>query len=173
MRELLPELNQTLEQGVLASIAPSSRRAAPRRRRPGRRCSSSPTADRSARSAAAASRPRSSAGPRDTRRRGEPKTEVLTFCLDDNYGWDDGLICGGRMTILADPLCRRTDAGNGRALTTNIFAASSRPASAAPRPSSSRPDRCTDRQPLSVRRGRPADRSTRCRAACRTSSRKD
>src|SRR5271166_638644 len=34
----------------------------------------------------------------------EPKTEVLTFCLDDNYGWDDGLICGGRMTILADPL---------------------------------------------------------------------
>src|SRR5438874_2569849 len=30
--------------------------------------------------------------------------EVLTFNLDDNYGWDDGLICGGRMTILADPL---------------------------------------------------------------------
>src|SRR5438874_3319729 len=30
--------------------------------------------------------------------------EVLTFCLDDNYGWDDGLICGGRMAILADPL---------------------------------------------------------------------
>ena len=23
---------------------------------------------------------------------GQP--EVLTFCLDDNYGWDDGLICG-------------------------------------------------------------------------------
>src|SRR5262249_26777957 len=33
---------------------------------------------------------------------GQP--EVLTFCLDDNYGWDDGLICGGRMSILADPL---------------------------------------------------------------------
>src|SRR5205823_6410394 len=33
---------------------------------------------------------------------GQP--EVHTFCLDDNYGWDDGLICGGRMTILADPL---------------------------------------------------------------------
>jgi xanthine dehydrogenase accessory factor len=30
--------------------------------------------------------------------------EVLTFCLDDNYGWDDGLICGGRMSILADSL---------------------------------------------------------------------
>jgi xanthine dehydrogenase accessory factor len=37
--------------------------------------------------------------------------EVLTFCLDDNYGWDDGLICGGRMTILADPL-RATGAAN-------------------------------------------------------------
>jgi xanthine dehydrogenase accessory factor len=30
--------------------------------------------------------------------------QLFTFCLDDNYGWDDGLICGGRMTILADPL---------------------------------------------------------------------
>jgi xanthine dehydrogenase accessory factor len=27
-----------------------------------------------------------------------------TFLLDDDYGWDDGLICGGRMTVLADPL---------------------------------------------------------------------
>src|SRR5215510_7722805 len=35
---------------------------------------------------------------------GSDKSELLTFCLDDNYGWDDGLICGGRMTILADPL---------------------------------------------------------------------
>src|SRR5947209_5947930 len=35
---------------------------------------------------------------------GAGKSEVLTFCLDDNYGWDDGLICGGRMSILADPL---------------------------------------------------------------------
>jgi xanthine dehydrogenase accessory factor len=32
--------------------------------------------------------------------------QVLTFCLDDNYGWDDGLICGGRMTILADPVAQ-------------------------------------------------------------------
>lgn len=30
--------------------------------------------------------------------------EVLTFILDDDYGWDDGLICGGRMTVLAHPL---------------------------------------------------------------------
>ena len=32
------------------------------------------------------------------------RAEVLTFFLDDNYGWDDGLICGGRMSILAHPL---------------------------------------------------------------------
>jgi xanthine dehydrogenase accessory factor len=35
---------------------------------------------------------------------GGGRAEVLTFALDDSYGWDDGLICGGRMTILADPL---------------------------------------------------------------------
>jgi xanthine dehydrogenase accessory factor len=40
---------------------------------------------------------------------GGGQADVLTFNLDDNYGWDDGLICGGRMTILADPL-----AGAGR-----------------------------------------------------------
>jgi xanthine dehydrogenase accessory factor len=26
-------------------------------------------------------------------------TELLTFQLDQNYGWDDGLICGGRMDV--------------------------------------------------------------------------
>ena len=31
-------------------------------------------------------------------------TELLTFNLDNNYGWDDGLICGGRMTMLVDPI---------------------------------------------------------------------
>jgi xanthine dehydrogenase accessory factor len=35
---------------------------------------------------------------------GAAGAEILTFNLDDNYGWDDGLICGGRMSILADPL---------------------------------------------------------------------
>src|SRR5438876_10448318 len=37
---------------------------------------------------------------------GEPGStpEVHTFNLDDNYGWDDGLICGGRMTMLLHPL---------------------------------------------------------------------
>src|SRR5436305_2203572 len=43
---------------------------------------------------------------------GEGRAEVLAFCLDDNYGWDDGLICGGRMSILAEPLALAGD--NGR-----------------------------------------------------------
>lgn len=30
--------------------------------------------------------------------------ELLTFQLDNDYGWDDGLICGGRMKMLVDPL---------------------------------------------------------------------
>ncbi len=29
--------------------------------------------------------------------------ELMTFQLDNDYGWDDGLICGGRMTMLIDP----------------------------------------------------------------------
>src|SRR2546425_9129391 len=41
---------------------------------------------------------------------GGGRPEVLTFCLDDNYGWDDGLICGGPMAILADPLAHRRQA---------------------------------------------------------------
>ena len=32
------------------------------------------------------------------------RTELLTFKLDNDYGWDDGLICGGRMTMLVDPI---------------------------------------------------------------------
>src|SRR5438093_11216650 len=32
------------------------------------------------------------------------RPELLVFNLDDNYGWDDGLICGGRMSILAEPV---------------------------------------------------------------------
>jgi xanthine dehydrogenase accessory factor len=30
--------------------------------------------------------------------------KVATFQLDSDYGWDDGLICGGRMSILIEPL---------------------------------------------------------------------
>ena len=29
---------------------------------------------------------------------------VERFQLDDDYGWDDGLICGGRLQVLIDPL---------------------------------------------------------------------
>src|SRR2546423_8515816 len=41
--------------------------------------------------------------------------EISTFYLDDNYGWDDGLICGGRMSILAEPAIA-PDAADGRRL---------------------------------------------------------
>ncbi|HEY2410827.1 MAG TPA: XdhC family protein [Pirellulaceae bacterium] len=34
----------------------------------------------------------------------ENRSEVCTFQLDSDYGWDDGLICGGRMKILVEPI---------------------------------------------------------------------
>lgn len=34
----------------------------------------------------------------------EGRAEIAAFSLDSDYGWDDGLICGGRMQILIDPL---------------------------------------------------------------------
>jgi xanthine dehydrogenase accessory factor len=34
----------------------------------------------------------------------EGRREILTFQLDNDYGWDDGLICGGRMRMLVDPI---------------------------------------------------------------------
>jgi len=30
--------------------------------------------------------------------------QLMSFQLDSDYGWDDGLICGGRMTMLVDPI---------------------------------------------------------------------
>jgi xanthine dehydrogenase accessory factor len=39
--------------------------------------------------------------------RGMP--EVMTFQLDSDYGWDDGLICGGRMLVLVDPIGPASD----------------------------------------------------------------
>lgn len=39
--------------------------------------------------------------------RGRP--EVMNFQLDSDYGWDDGLICGGRMLVLVDPVAPATD----------------------------------------------------------------
>ncbi len=35
---------------------------------------------------------------------GQRDAAVVRFQLDDDYGWDDGLICGGRMQVLIDPL---------------------------------------------------------------------
>ena len=35
--------------------------------------------------------------------------QLLTFQLDSDYGWDDGLICGGRMTMLVDPIRQGSD----------------------------------------------------------------
>lgn len=32
------------------------------------------------------------------------KTEIVQFRLNHDYGWDDGLICGGRMTMLISPV---------------------------------------------------------------------
>jgi xanthine dehydrogenase accessory factor len=32
------------------------------------------------------------------------EAQVVRFQLDDDYGWDDGLICGGRMQVLIDPV---------------------------------------------------------------------
>ena len=34
----------------------------------------------------------------------EGSAEVVSFQLDSDYGWDDGLICGGRMQVLVEPL---------------------------------------------------------------------
>jgi xanthine dehydrogenase accessory factor len=34
----------------------------------------------------------------------EGNAELMTFQLDSDYGWDDGLICGGRMQMLVDPV---------------------------------------------------------------------
>jgi xanthine dehydrogenase accessory factor len=36
------------------------------------------------------------------------QAEILGFQLDSDYGWDDGLICGGRMQVLVVPLRDRS-----------------------------------------------------------------
>lgn len=39
----------------------------------------------------------------------QTQPEILSFHLDGDYGWDDGLICGGRMRILVQPLAPAAD----------------------------------------------------------------
>jgi xanthine dehydrogenase accessory factor len=41
---------------------------------------------------------------------------LLSFRLDDDYGWDDGLICGGSMKVFVDLTDRPADAGVYRAM---------------------------------------------------------
>src|SRR6186997_3355843 len=36
----------------------------------------------------------------------ECRPDVCAFQLDSDYGWDDGLICGGRMLVLVEPIAR-------------------------------------------------------------------
>lgn len=36
---------------------------------------------------------------------------VLEYTLDDDYGWDDGLICGGKMVFVAEPIHARQPLG--------------------------------------------------------------
>ena len=38
----------------------------------------------------------------------ENRPDVCTFQLDSDYGWDDGLICGGRMKIIVEPIAARS-----------------------------------------------------------------
>lgn len=49
-------------------------------------------------------------------------TELLTFQLDSDYGWDDGLICGGRMKMLVDPVRPGDDASYFRVLLDTVTA---------------------------------------------------
>lgn len=50
------------------------------------------------------------------------QTELLTFNLDSDYGWDDGLICGGRMKMLVDPVRSESDFGYYRQLLESLAA---------------------------------------------------
>jgi xanthine dehydrogenase accessory factor len=38
------------------------------------------------------------------------KAEIADFLLNSDYGWDDGLICGGRMQVHIDPILTLADA---------------------------------------------------------------
>lgn len=38
------------------------------------------------------------------------RAEIADFQLNSDYGWDDGLICGGRMEVLIDPVLSLADA---------------------------------------------------------------
>lgn len=48
--------------------------------------------------------------------------EIVSFQLNNDYGWDDGLICGGRMTTLIEPLRTSADADYYRRLNEALHA---------------------------------------------------
>ena len=43
-----------------------------------------------------------------------PGTRLLTFKLDHDYGWDDGLVCGGAMDVAVQIVATPVQAGNYR-----------------------------------------------------------
>ena len=47
---------------------------------------------------------------------GSRRADVLRFDLDHDYGWDDGLICGGRMEVLVDDVSSESARGYYRCL---------------------------------------------------------
>src|SRR5215204_2649034 len=47
-------------------------------------------------------------------------SRLLTFKLDHDYGWDDGLICGGAMDVVVQTLQRPDDAAMYRAALTSL-----------------------------------------------------
>jgi xanthine dehydrogenase accessory factor len=50
------------------------------------------------------------------------QAEIITFQLDNDYGWDDGLICGGRMQVLVEPLVDEASRAYYAALSQTIAA---------------------------------------------------
>ncbi len=43
---------------------------------------------------------------------GSSAPRIVSFRLDHDYGWDDGLICGGRMDVMIWPIVSSTDRGH-------------------------------------------------------------
>jgi len=43
----------------------------------------------------------------------EGDAQILQFQLDNDYGWDDGLICGGRMNVLVEPFVSENNSDVG------------------------------------------------------------
>ena len=50
------------------------------------------------------------------------RSEIAGFQLDSDYGWDDGLICGGRMQVLIEPLVSLADADYFQAMARELEA---------------------------------------------------